>query len=332
MAQAAPPAARQPVASVVVPVYNKEAFLAECLACLETQTLAKDDFEAILVDDGSTDGSLAKCEELAASRPWVRVLSQPNGGVCEARNAGIRAARGRFIFFLDPDDTVSPETLANASAFFETCPDEVDMVTYPIVSIRDGKRQRLHCRYAVLDETGVYDLNDPACAIVAQTTMNVAVRNRFGNNVLFDWRPEAGAVIHEDEKYCTDVLQRTMKLGFCAEAEYRWMRHDEGVTTSSAQPERLYDNNLALYEELFGRYEDEVPPYVQGLLVNDIAWKMNARIALPTHVEGAAYDEALARMGRLLDRVDDRIIMTHPTLKRDYRLFVLGLKKAVPLV
>ncbi len=123
-----------------------------------------------------------------------------------------------------------------------------------------------------------------------------------------------------------------MKLGFCAEAEYRWMRHDEGVTAASAQPKNLYDNNLALFEELFGRYDGAVLPYVQELLVNDIAWKMNSRIALSTHVGGAAYDEALARMGRLLERVDTRLIMTHPTLKRDFRLFVLGLKKAVPLV
>ena len=55
-----------------------------------------------------------------------------------------------------------------------------------------------------------------------------------------------------------------MKLGFCAEVEYRWMRHDEGVTTASAHPEYLYDNNLALYEELLGRCKDAVPPYVQG--------------------------------------------------------------------
>lgn len=77
-----------------------------------------------------------------------------------------------------------------------------------------------------------------------------------------------------------------MKLGFCAEAEYRWMRHDEGVTAASAQPKNLYDNNLALFEELFGRYDGAVLPYVQELLVNDIAWKMNSRIALSTHVGG----------------------------------------------
>ena len=58
-------------------------------------------------------------------------------------NAGIRAARGRYLFFLDPDDSLSPETLENVSKFFESCPEEVELATYPIVSIRDGKRQRL---------------------------------------------------------------------------------------------------------------------------------------------------------------------------------------------
>ena len=68
-----------------------------------------------------------------------------------------------------------------------------------------------------------------------------------------------------------------------------------------------------------------MPPCVQGLLVNDITWKMNSRITLPTHVEGV-YGTPAGVGGRPAHH------MTHPTLKRDCRLFVLGLKKAVPLV
>lgn len=103
-----------------------------------------------------------------------------------------RAARGRYLFFLDPDDSLSPETLENVSKFFESCPEEVELATYPIVSIRDGKRQRLHHRYDVLRETGVYDLTLPENATIAQATMNVAVRNRFDGNVLFDFAPANG--------------------------------------------------------------------------------------------------------------------------------------------
>lgn len=319
------------LASVIVPVYNKEPHLAECFSCLEGQTIDKGLIEVILVDDGSTDESAALCRAFAEERPWVRVLSQPNGGVSEARNTGIAAARGRYLVFLDPDDTLSAKTVENVVAFFDTCPDEVDLVTYPIVSIRDGKRQRLHHRYEVLRETGVYDLALPENATIAQATMNVAVRNRFADNVLFDFHPANGVIVHEDEKYCTDVLRRTMKLGFCAEAEYRWMRSDEGASTAQRLPENLYDNNIALFEDFFGRYPDAVPPYIQGLLVNDLSWKLKAGIALPTHLEGTAYDEALARLGRLLERVDDGLILAHPNLRDDHRLLVLSLKRREPL-
>lgn len=322
---------RQPAASVVVPVYNKASHLKACFDCLERQTISKGDLEVLLVDDGSTDESLALCEAFAAERPWVRVIAQPNAGVSEARNTGIRVARGRYLFFLDPDDSLSPETLENVSKFFESCPEEVELATYPIVSIRDGKRQRLHHRYDVLRETGVYDLTLPENATVAQATMNVAVRNCFDGNVLFDFAPANGVIVHEDEKYCTDVLQGSMQLGFCAEAEYRWMRSDEGASTALRQPERLYDNNIALFEDFFGRYGNEVPPYIQGLLVNDLSWKLKAGIALPTHLEGAAYDRALGRLGSLMERVDDDLILRHPNLREEHRLFALNLKCREPL-
>lgn len=321
-----------PCASVVVPVFNKAPHLGACFACLDAQTMDKDELEVLFVDDGSTDDSAALCRVFAASRPWVRVIEQANGGVAAARNAGIAAAHGRYLFFLDPDDTLSDETLENVAGFFDTCDDEVDLVTYPIVSIRDGKRQRLHHRYEVLSQTGVYDLALPENATIAQATMNVAVRNRFDGNVLFDYAPANGVIVHEDEKYCTDVLARTMQLGFCAEAEYRWMRSDEGASTALRQPENLYDNNMALFEDFFGRYDGEVPPYIQGLLVNDLSWKLKAGIALPTHVEGAAYDAALGRLARLLDRVDDDLILRHPNLRDDHRLFVLSLKRRESLM
>lgn len=322
---------RQPAASVVVPVYNKASHLKACFDCLERQTISKGDLEVLLVDDGSTDESLALCEAFAAERPWVRVIAQPNAGVSEARNTGIRVARGRYLFFLDPDDSLSPETLENVSKFFESCPEEVELATYPIVSIRDGKRHRLHHRYDVLRETGIYDLTLPENATIAQATMNVAVRNRFDGNVLFDFAPANGVIVHEDEKYCTDVLLRSMQLGFCAEAEYRWMRSDEGASTALRQPERLYDNNIALFEDFFGRYGNEVPPYIQGLLVNDLSWKLKAGIALPTHLEGAAYDRALGRLGSLMERVDDDLILRHPNLREEHRLFALNLKCREPL-
>ena len=95
-----------PRVSVIVPVYNTAARLGACLESLRAQHLA--DCEFILVDDGSTDGSLALCRAFAAKDARFRVLSGPNGGVCVARNRGLDAARGDWIAFCDSDDRVRP--------------------------------------------------------------------------------------------------------------------------------------------------------------------------------------------------------------------------------
>ena len=95
-----------PRISVVVPMYNVEGYLAPCLESLAAQTV--DDFEAVMVDDGSTDGTAAIAREFAAKDPRFRLVTQENGGLSKARNTGIEDAHGEFIAFLDSDDLLPP--------------------------------------------------------------------------------------------------------------------------------------------------------------------------------------------------------------------------------
>jgi CDP-glycerol glycerophosphotransferase len=95
-----------PRISVVVPIYNVDAYLQPCLHSLAAQTFA--DFEVVMVDDGSTDRSAAIAAEQAARDARFRLLTQPNGGLSRARNTGIDAARGEFLAFLDSDDVLPP--------------------------------------------------------------------------------------------------------------------------------------------------------------------------------------------------------------------------------
>lgn len=95
--------------SVIVPVYNAEKWLRDALASIEAQTYA--DFEAILVDDGSTDGSGDICREQCRKDPRFRVITQPNGGLSAARNTGLESAKGAWITFLDADDALPPDSL-----------------------------------------------------------------------------------------------------------------------------------------------------------------------------------------------------------------------------
>lgn len=94
--------------TLAIPVYNMEQYLPRCMETMLAQTCR--DFEILLVDDGSTDGSGPMCDAYAADHPdFIRVVHKANGGLSSARDAGIDAARGDFIIFPDPDDWVETD-------------------------------------------------------------------------------------------------------------------------------------------------------------------------------------------------------------------------------
>ena len=95
--------------SVVIPVYNVEHYLEDCLASVLDQTF--EDWEAVCVNDGSTDGSAAVLDQYAQRDSRFVILAQPNGGLSAARNTGINAARGEYVLFLDGDDWLGPNAL-----------------------------------------------------------------------------------------------------------------------------------------------------------------------------------------------------------------------------
>lgn len=95
--------------SVIIPVYNVETYLRECLDSVFNQTFT--DWEAICVNDGSTDGSSDILNEYAARERRLKVITQPNGGLSAARNAGMREAEGDYILFLDSDDWLEHNAL-----------------------------------------------------------------------------------------------------------------------------------------------------------------------------------------------------------------------------
>ncbi len=98
-----------PAISVIVPVYRAEAYLAECIDSILSQTYS--DFELILVDDGSPDDSISICRTYEAKDRRVRVLRQENRGQAAARNHGMAVAKGQWISFVDSDDVIHPQML-----------------------------------------------------------------------------------------------------------------------------------------------------------------------------------------------------------------------------
>jgi GT2 family glycosyltransferase len=120
--------------SVVIPTYNRAYCLPATLQSLQRQTYSN--WEAVVVDDGSTDDTAALIERLRAQDPRIKYLSQRNAGVSAARNAGLRSAEGDWIGFLDSDDAWEPWKLAAQVACFEQLPD-VGMVWTDMNAVDD---------------------------------------------------------------------------------------------------------------------------------------------------------------------------------------------------
>ena len=95
--------------SVIIPVYNVEKYLCECIDSVLGQTYQ--DYEVILVDDGSTDSSGTICDKYAETNSRIKVIHRKNGGLSEARNTGFDAANGEYIYFLDSDDYIRADAL-----------------------------------------------------------------------------------------------------------------------------------------------------------------------------------------------------------------------------
>lgn len=145
-----------PVVSIIVPVYNVEAYLQRCVDSILAQTFT--DFELILVDDGSTDSSPAICDTYAARDARVIVIHKKNGGVSSARNTALGVANGTYVVFVDSDDTVSQkylEELMQWSAYdyvtagfvWQDCNNEWHQRIFPVEETTVNNIRRVPSRY-----------------------------------------------------------------------------------------------------------------------------------------------------------------------------------------
>ncbi len=110
--------------SIIVPVYNAEKYLDRCVDSVKAQTYTN--WELLLVDDGSKDASPLMCDKYASEDKRIRVFHQQNGGICAARNTGIKNIKGDYFFFCDNDDRIEPDAIEELLYLAKT--ENADMV------------------------------------------------------------------------------------------------------------------------------------------------------------------------------------------------------------
>lgn len=308
--------------SVIIPIYNSDKYLENCIESVLHDQGNLEEIEVILVNDGSTDGSAGICEQYAQKYSNVLYISKENEGLSATRNRGIQEAHGKYFLYLDSDDTLMPNTINRVSEFFDKHYNEVDLVTYPQIDIMKDGTMKKHFRYKILKESGIYDLNN--YPYITQTRVNVMVKNLGqGYNVLFDTTP---GFRHEDSAYNAYVLMDKMKIGFCNEGGYVYALNEYNITSNYFYAYYIFETSMAYYEKLFDEFSEKVPFYFQSLVLNDISWKLTSSKLFPFHYTNEKFAEAEQRIANLLKRMDDKMILSHPSVDNIHKYYFLSIK------
>lgn len=126
--------------SIIIPMYNVELYIEHCLLSCLQQDIPVSDYEIIVVNDGSLDGSLAIAERVASKASNINIISQPNGGLSAARNTGVEHAKGDYLWFVDSDDRIRENCLKN---LIEQCEREhLDMLAIAAANVIEGRELR----------------------------------------------------------------------------------------------------------------------------------------------------------------------------------------------
>lgn len=235
--------------SFILPVYKVEAYLRECLNSITRQTYK--DIEVILVDDGSPDNCPALCDAYAKQDERVRVVHKPNGGLSDARNAGLEVAKGDYVIFVDSDDFwVGKDSLQQLIEVVNTHP-ECDFISFNCsYYYQDTKTYK---KWGAFDEKLAIpaDKDTAIRSLVASGTMPMSaclkvIKRKFLSDMKISF---IKGILSEDIPWFIDLLDRCKKCMFVNQYIYAYRKGVVGsITSSKSYNYRNFSNLLGIVD------------------------------------------------------------------------------------
>lgn len=295
-------ARRRPALSVIVPMYNVERYVGECLRSVLDQDITA--LEVLVVDDGSTDGSAQIVRRVAARDPRVRLWSQPNAGQGPARNVAIRHARGDYLVFVDSDDRVPPGSFRYLVAALE-----VSGSDFAVAGVRRLEGDRTYrpswtVKVHEHDRVGIR-IDDFPAAMGDVVAHHRIIRRSFWTERIGDF--DHG--VYEDHVPMVAAYLRAERFDVLSRVVYDWRLRAEGTSTgqqkhdlanltqriavkATARDLVWREGSPAVQAAWVGRVLDiDFPPYVEKALDADETYRRTLRRALQAHI-GLATREA----------------------------------------
>lgn len=260
------------IISMILPAYNVEKYIENCIESCERQDIPKNNYEIIVVNDGSTDGTLCVVESLVTKYSNIRIVNQPNQGVSVARNNGFKEAKGKYIWFIDPDDEISSNCLSSLISIMEKQNLEALVVAPCIPYITE---------FPSLDETKNYvsEIHSGVNFLLDKTNYAVApwcfiFLNSFWRNGKFSFKP---GIRYEDSElipYATSKVTRLAKL--TKFSCYNYIQHDASFMHS-----KVTRNHILSIAVLINSYMS----YAKETCIKDLNWYFR-RSASASFVDG----------------------------------------------
>ena len=224
----------EPLISVIVPVYNVEAYLPRCVDSLLGQSYSN--LEILLVDDGSTDGCGALCDAYAARDARVRVIHKQNGGLSDARNAALDVARGEYLSFVDGDDWVSPYYIENLYRALEQAGAELSASCFeevfegqPVQSVPVER----------LEQFEILSREECLKRILYQDGMEVTTPTKLYKRELFDGVRYPVGKLYEDIPVAYETVRRIHKAARIANCDYYYFQRGNSIQNMAFNPKKL---------------------------------------------------------------------------------------------
>lgn len=215
----------KPLISVIVPVYNVQDCLKECVESIREQTY--DNLEIILVDDGSTDGSGTICDSYALRDSRIRVVHKKNGGLSSARNAGLDIMRGKYVSFVDGDDLISSKLYEMVIERFNER--DYDLVAFGYCYFKNNGSMNRD-KLCVVNKNLECDRRETfrLCLYKSISSCTKVYHKRLFQNIRY-----TEGVISEDAYILPDIIRQVKKCFFLGYIGY-FYRQREGSITHSA--------------------------------------------------------------------------------------------------
>ncbi len=242
--------------SVIVPVYQMENYLEECVSSILAQTHTR--FQLLLIDDGSRDGSPALCDAYAARDARVEVIHQQNKGLSGARNTGLDHARGEYIAHIDADDSVEPDYLETLLRLCRTHQVKMACCNH-LICPEDGRQKHRfapECGGLLLSPQQAYE------GLLYHHVPDVSTWGKLFHRSVFDGLRYPEGRVYEDSARIAETIAAAGRLAYTPRALYRYRIREDSISRAVFNESKM--DFIHAVEHMTGQIEQAFPELAAG--------------------------------------------------------------------